>query len=222
MTGMNTGDMVIFWMGIGGLSLLIFWLIFGKGFGSRRKLGGLPKALVDELSETEAARVVGRVDPSGALLRAPGTGRPCVAWWLIVSRTGPSWGSAAGQPRAVEKIFERIEHRSFRVIDREGDALEIPEECPIALDLDRTQVFGVSMNRHPDVVELLRENGIEGSSNDCWFEAALEPGALVCVGCRATGLGTLEADAGESDHVRVAQPMKDGAVIVTDAKSLVK
>lgn len=81
---------------------------------------------VGSLTDADLARVVGRADVVDRTLRAPLSGRICVAWQVSV------WRPLG--PRSWAKIDERAEHVPFAVVDGSGRAF---------VDTSRAQSYAV-------------------------------------------------------------------------------
>ena len=127
-------------------------------------------------------RLTGRVRRIGDLLRAPLTGRRCVAYEVVVDEPG-----AGGWCRCVELR----EVRPFMVVDESGEA-RIDSSGPFLMSLryhrtGNTSAFSIFPGVHEDLASLLATAGVVSTS---WFgrwkrfrygEAVLEEGGLVSV-----------------------------------------
>jgi hypothetical protein len=152
----------------------------GRRSRINRALAARPRALVHDAHGT--VRLTGRVRRIGDLLRAPLTGRPCVAYEVVVDEPG-----TGGWQRCVELR----EVRPFMVADESGEA-RIDSSGPFLMSLSyhrtgNTSAFSIYPGLHEDLASLLSTEGVVSTS---WFgrwkrfrygEAVLEEGGLVSV-----------------------------------------
>jgi hypothetical protein len=145
-----------------------------------RALAARPRALVHDAHGT--VRLTGRVRRIGDLLRAPLSGRPCVAYEVVVD--APDGGRWC-------RPVELREARQFLVVDESGEA-RIDTSGPFLMSLrylrkGNTNMFSLYPGVHEELASLLSKEGIVSTS---WFgrwkrfrygEAVLEEGGLVSV-----------------------------------------
>jgi hypothetical protein len=118
-----------------------------------RAVASRPRALVHDAHGT--VRLTGRVRPIGDLLRAPLTGRPCLAYEVVVDQPG-----SGGWWRCVELR----EVSPFLVVDESGEA-RIDPSGPFLMSLryHRTGDTGVLSkypDMHEDLASLLSTRGV--------------------------------------------------------------
>jgi hypothetical protein len=148
----------------------------------RRHLGAAKRYRIGELPEDTVGRIVGRVEPTGPMLRAPLTGRACVFYQVKVS----------GDTGTI--ITER-EGVAFRIVDETGAAIVDPRAAEVAVVFDheaRTDIFtaptaeqSALLARHGERSE--RWSGIRSLA---FSEGVLEPGEDVAI----LGAGVREPD----------------------------
>jgi hypothetical protein len=158
-----------------------------------RALARCPRAWIREARGP--VRVSGRVVRAGDLLEAPLSGRPCVAYELVVQATEQRSG-----PGSVPRGVDKKEACSFLLEDESGTA-QIDTSGPafLAVVHDRAGVTGgVYPGEHRALSVILESHGLNPVN---WLgrwrairyaEGVLEEGALVSVG----GNGVREIDQG--------------------------
>lgn len=174
-------------LAIGVLTLLIVaghYFLPGRAERVRRALAAQPRALVEEAQGT--VRVTGRVRRIGELLRAPLSGRPCVAYEMLVNEAGNGMGSL---PYC---LVESQQACPFVVADESGEARVDPSgPLRIAVVHDRTGTtswLGEYPGKHREFARFLHAAGFPATG---WLgrwkvfyyaEGVIEEGQVVTVG----------------------------------------
>ena len=184
------------------LAVLTLALVAGNSIWPTRRrrinraLASRPRALVHGAQGT--VRLTGRIRPSGELLRAPISGRPCIAYEVSVDEPGRVLG---GEWR---RRVELREVPSFLVADESG-ATRIDTSGPflMSLNYDRkgdTDSYSEYPGKHPALASFLSSLDVvtSGWLGRWWrfryAEGVLEEGQLVSVSAESV----LEVDlAGE-------------------------
>jgi hypothetical protein len=167
-------------------ALLLALSVRDRGGHIERELRSVHRRAIGHL-EVGMFRVVGRACRAGGLLAAPISGRPCLAWRLVVEaprRSGPFWLTVADMRSSAE----------FWVEDPSGRAAVSPDHhFVLAVDTPEAAVRG-EWDRLPDGVAdtLVRLHGSPQVRTAIWLptdgrwlrytEARLEEDQILCVG----------------------------------------
>src|SRR5262245_46666294 len=140
--------LALFVLGVGAAA---FRHVYDPGAGTKRKLAARPRVRIGQAGDG-TIRVTGLVQPGGELLRAPLSGRPCVAFQLLVER----------DEEEPAPSLELRDARSFTIVDEGCQAL-VDTNGPYVLALVR-DVTGATgwPNRHlpmHDTLARLLESG---------------------------------------------------------------
>jgi hypothetical protein len=160
-----------------------------------RALASKPRALVRDAHGS--VRLIGRIRRSGDLLRAPLSGRPCIAYEVLVDEPGLVSKRGGAEWR---RMVELREAQSFFVADESGEArIDTSGPFLMSVDYDRSgKTEGKYPGKHQDLASFL--TSIDVVSTDWlgeWIsfryaEGVLEDGELVTVSADSV----LEVDSG--------------------------
>jgi hypothetical protein len=221
---MSTGLM----LGIG-LTVLVVGVLIAAAAWSMSERRVLERQLRETPAVTAAGLEVGSkgrlagVVTSDATLRAPLTGRPCVAYVACVEekrsdRTTSPW---------VERIHE-VRGVPFTLDDGTGRALVDPAHSTLLLHMDSTTRSGVFDGATPVEASFLARHGMESTG---WFlnktlrytEGIIEPGERVAVighAAREPAADATDPYGSLTTRVRIAGT-PELPILVTDRKDLV-
>jgi hypothetical protein len=212
------------------MMLLVTVAVFSAGqvlhrklFGRRAKVKRVLRRL--PLGRGKAAgfvRVTGRVRPTGALFQAPLTGRPCVAYHLLVQQESEEWFTCLEERNA----------RPFNVGDERGQVLvDAGDSFILSLASDKLGATG-AFDSHPThergLFDLLDARGMVTSNwygrwKAFWYcESVLQEGDTVSVG----GLGAREvrpegdrAGLRESPELLVIRGTAEAPLVISDEEN---
>lgn len=205
--------------------VVLFIAVVGQMWSERARLKkalrSAPRVAIRELPEGTPARIVGTV-AAQATLRAPLTGRTCVAYVAQVEELVSSGKTSSWRGRIHE-----VRHVPFTVDDGTGRAIVDPGQAKLLVEMDSTTRSGTFDDATPVEEDFLRRHNM-GSQG--WFfnktlrylEGVIEPGERVAVLGRAVREPDPDA-AGAVTGYRDALPTrvrvggsKDHPIIVSD------
>lgn len=137
--------------------------------------------LAADAEEGQGVKVVGEVEPSARKLKAPLSGRHCVAWQieLVIHAEIVTFSP---NPSVAPKTVEASEE--FFLLDNSGDALVQKAEVMLSVVRDHTvSIEDVDFDL-PEVAELLEKNGYDHENIKPWYElreGVIEEGEEVAV-----------------------------------------
>ncbi len=191
-----------------------------------RALKAARRATAADLADGTTGRLAGVVT-SDATLRAPLTGRPCVAYVARVEEK-----IARGDTKGwVERIHE-VKGLPFTIDDGTGRALIDPGQATMLLQMDAATRSGVLDSATPVEASFLARHGLDSqgwllNKTFRYTEGVIEPGERVAIlgrGAREPDPSTAADEAGYrsalSTRVRIAGT-PDEPVLVTDRADLI-
>jgi hypothetical protein len=118
-----------------GLARVVYTELWGRDARTTRALSERPRTSIRDGADG-IVRVTGRVRRRGELLKAPVSGRPCVAFQLLVEHhSGDGWG----------KLLELRDARPFVIADETGEALVDTAAGPFHLALNSDERGGTGL-----------------------------------------------------------------------------
>jgi hypothetical protein len=143
----------------------------------------MPPTPITSIRDGEHVKVRGRVIPAGELLRAPLTGRPCVAYHLEVSHD-----DQFPETRIGPAVIEERKAQDFRIADQTGQAVVLVADAKIELVKDRKEIQDLFHDASPELRALLTRHKepltstvMEINRAFCAREGILAEGELVIV-----------------------------------------
>jgi len=162
-------------------------VLFGSWYLSanerlRREIRNAPKKRIGDVREGETVRISGVVRAVDEPLRTPLTGRPCVAWRVLVQKE-----ESSGNSRRWVTLLDERDSRSFELEDG-GDVASIDGVAlSLLLEMDRRGQKGLLSALPPELETFCHSRGIDTTGflgfqkNLRYREGALEPGELATV-----------------------------------------
>jgi hypothetical protein len=167
--------------------LFVYDFVFSTRAVTKRKLRQHQARLIRYVREGETVKVQGEVVADEELLTAPISGRPCVAWQVLVRCRDE------GDSVKWAEVMNEEESVPFLLRDRTGQVL-IQDPCPnLALDFDEKGSTGLLGELTPEVIALLARQGLAHTDGlgfhraTSWREGIIEPGeriAAMGLACR--------------------------------------
>jgi hypothetical protein len=121
-------------LGALGLARAVYTEFFSRDARTARTLADRPRTSIRDGADG-LVRVTGRVRRHGELLRAPISGRPCIAYQLLVENDKDGWG----------KLLELRDARPFVIADETGEALVDTTAGPFHLALNSDERGGTGL-----------------------------------------------------------------------------
>ena len=121
-------------IGAVGLARIAYTIFLSQEARTTRALANRPRTRIRDAAEG-TVRVTGRVRRRGDLLKAPVSGRPCVAYQLLVEEDNDGWG----------QLRELWDARPFVIADETGEALVDTVAGPFRLALDSDERGGTEL-----------------------------------------------------------------------------
>ena len=146
-----------------------------------RTLREAPRVDIRAMPEGARARVVGTVTAHGATLRAPLTGRACVAYVAQVEER-----ISTGKTSYWTNRIHEVKSVPFAIDDGTGRAIVDPGAAQLLVEMDATTKSGAFDDATPIEADFLRRHGMASTG---WFfnktlryvEGVIEPGERVAV-----------------------------------------